>query len=227
MLAPLAVEVNDPRDEARIIRFDLSDVTVWPDFAPAGLFGHRDDRRQRARLGSHLAAEVLAETAVKTGAASPIGLRDNGHGSGKSKPSQFASPPFDQYARRFWRQRRERVGLGTGRIQRACSGKSRDSKFPFGFGVIRLELLVTDRPICKAGARNRSQNAALHEVDFVKAPVVSRKVDRAAAHQARIAYGRLDYGLVFLRLSKGIRLALVIVGDRRLKHGLEFVVPEV
>src|SRR5690348_6473401 len=105
--------------------------------------------------------------------------------------------------------RRHRVGTRTWRIER--TRRAGDSDLPIHFRVVRLELLIRDRPVGETGAGQRAFHTGFLEVDLTKAPKVRREVHARSTHAPTVRDGRLHFGLVLFRLAKGVwRFAVVV-----------------
>src|SRR5687767_9815914 len=83
------------------------------------------------------------------------------------------------------RQRWQRVGLRSGRIERSA-GEAGDPEFLFDLGVVRLEVGITDRPVLKVGAGHGTPACTLAKVEFFESPEVAGKVNGSSAHHAPV-----------------------------------------
>jgi hypothetical protein len=121
------------------------------------------------------------------------------------------------------------VRLGARRVERTRAGEARHADLPLDLGVIRLEVGVGDRPVGEAGAGNRAKDAALVEIDLVKAPEVGRVVQAPATDRAAIPERRLEFlkrGLLRRIVAKRLRVLDRVVGDAAEIPVLQLVVPE-
>ncbi len=85
-------------------------------------------------------------------------------------PAQLARSAFHQDARRLDGQWRQRIGFRSRRIKRTGARLSRNAKLPFRFRVVRLQIVVSDRPILKIGTGNRAFSRPLYKVELVESP---------------------------------------------------------
>src|SRR4029077_18426181 len=99
-------------------------------------------------------------------------------------------------------QRGQGIGLGSRRIKRVSARQTGNPDFPFRLGVIRFQFRVTDWPIREAGASDGTPSAAFNKVDFVKAPVVGREVNRSPADALPVLHSGHYNRPVFVSLAK-------------------------
>src|SRR6185312_4100138 len=118
-----SVEINRTRRPPRLVDLDLANITTGADLAISAALSHRNYGGQRARFGAHLAAEAFTESAMQARTAASVWLRQDRQRCGKRMQSQIAGRALEDYTRGFHRQRRQRIRLRTGRIERAGAGK--------------------------------------------------------------------------------------------------------
>ncbi len=186
VFALVAVEIVHPGGASARVGRHAIHIALRAHLAASRRLSLRNHGEQRRGLRPRLAAETHAESAVHASRAAAKRLRRNRHGRRKRMQPQLSCTALEQHARRFHRQRRHGIGLGARRIERTRIGKPRHPDLPLHLGVVRLELLVGNRPVSEPGAGDGAQETSLFEVDLVKAPEVRRVVDAAAADQARI-----------------------------------------
>ena len=87
-----------------------------------------------------------------------VGLRVDRHRRRLRMQAERPRAAFQQHAGRFHRQRRHRIRPRARRIER--SRLARDAELPFGLRVVRLELVVGDRPVGEAGAGHAAEPLA-------------------------------------------------------------------
>src|ERR1700732_4247893 len=194
MRVALVVEINSAGDAAVAVHLNAMDVRVRTDFAASGFFRHADRRGERAGFCADFTAERQAEAAVDASAASRARLRKNGHRRGKRMPAKLPSRALENYAGGFYGKWRHRIRLGARRIKRAGAGESGNADFPFHFGVVRLEVGVSDGPVAQIGAGNGANLAALDEIDFVEAPEICGEMHAGAADAGAINNRPLRFG---------------------------------
>jgi hypothetical protein len=102
------------------------------------------------------------------------------------RQTQLGGRNPEQRARTLLRQRRQRIILRHRRKKRRIDALARNSDFPFGFRIIRLQLLVGDRPVRQSAARNRPFMGGF--VEFIREvpPTAGPVGHRPAAHDAPI-----------------------------------------
>src|SRR5277367_2421568 len=105
----LGVEIDGASGAAAVIKFDAVNVGVRANLAMTGFFSNADSGGERAGLGADFASKREAKTAVDTGAASGMRLRENRHGRRKRIPAKLPRGAFKYHAGRFHRQRRHGV----------------------------------------------------------------------------------------------------------------------
>src|SRR5258708_36458059 len=164
---PLFVGVYGSDRGAAGFGCDGMHVRVGTNLAPAGALRHSNDGGERTGFGAHFAAEAETEATIDTSASSRSRLRKYRHGCREWMPAKLASGPLENYAGRFHRQWRHRIRLRTRRIARAGIVQSGNTDFPFHFCIVRIHILVLDRPIHEAGSDDRAELGALLEIALV------------------------------------------------------------
>src|SRR6476661_6109131 len=173
-------------------------VTVRPNLAAAGALGNGNHRRQSGGFCSPLASEGFAKSAMHALAPAPVILGNDRHGSRKRMPAELACSAFHQDARRLDGQGRQWIRFRSRGVERTGAGQAGDAKFPFRFRVVRLQIVVSDRPILEIGTGNRAFSRSLDKIEFVESPVVGSEMNAAPANNAAIPDSRLDFrGFVF------------------------------
>src|SRR5690348_8916205 len=95
------------------------------------------------------------------GRATLIWLGQDSHGSRIRMPSQLTCPPFEQNAGRLDRERRQRIGLGAGRVKGISSTHAGDSQFPLRLCVVGFQIGIGNWPIGETGSGDGSPPAVL------------------------------------------------------------------
>ena len=142
-------------------------------------------------------------------------------------PAELACGALENYPGRFHRQRWHRIRLRTRRIKGAGAREAGNADLPLDFGVVGLEVGVRDRPIGEAGAYNRTDLAALDEIDFMEAPEIRGEVDAGATDASAVYQRALRLGFVIRRLAECGWLKLWMVGELVLTEDFNFVVREI
>src|SRR5690606_23366229 len=112
-------------------------------------------------------------------------------------------------------------------------GSAGYADLPIDFRVVRLEPLVGDRPVGEVGARNRTEHAALVEIDLAKAPEIGGEVHAAAAdalgvHRGRRAAARGHLGDLALVVAERLLVHLRATAEQlALQHDGDLVVGEI
>src|SRR5208283_4024721 len=135
-----------------------------------------------------------------------VRLRDDGHRSREGMIAEFSRSLLEENAAGLYWHRRQRVRLRPRWIKRTHSGLAGNAQIPLGFRVVRFEVGIGDGPIGKSRAGDCSFLAGLHEINFVKAPIVRSEVDGSSANHSAIGERRLLNSFVLRRLAKGGRL---------------------
>src|SRR5262245_29768600 len=127
--------------------------------------------------------------------------------------AEGARATLEQYARRLVVQRRQRERPRAMRVERPR--RARDADLPIDFRVIRLELVVGERPIIEAGAGDRSEQRPLAKIDRTKTPVVRREMHAGAADAAAIGEPASSIARPRLVVARAKRLKRL---ERRVEH---------
>src|ERR1700676_2213537 len=142
-------------------------------------------------------------------------------------PAKLPSRALENYAGGFYGKWRHRIRLRARRIKRAGAGKTGDADFPFDFGVVRLEVGVSDGPVAQIGAGDSTDFAALDEIDFVEAPEICGEVHAGAADAPSVNNGALRLSLFAGRFAERSGLQLRLIGQQIFADDFGFVVDEV
>src|SRR5690242_15209856 len=150
--------------------------------------------------------------------AAAVGLRKDGHGRGKRVQAQLERGSFQQYSGRLHWQGWQWVGLGPRRIKRVGSSQPGYADLPLRLSVEGLQIGIADRPVRKSCPADRAPVAAFPKINFVKAPVVPGKVNRAAADPPAVFHGGGERRFVLFSLTKGVGLELMVVREHLLPN---------
>ena len=157
---------------------------VGPQFGPTGQKGSLQ-RRHRVPFGVDGAAVIGAEPAVVAGRPTVVGDRV---ASGGGRVGVVAEPfggcrgehrAVHRSPRRHW------IGTGAPGRERVGAGLAGDADEPLRLGVVRLELVVAERPVGDRCTLDGAELGELAEVVFPKARELSVGVDSPAAHGGR------------------------------------------
>src|SRR5579859_905022 len=207
------IEIDGADGPPLCVGLNAMNVAIGADFTAAGFFRHADDCCKRAGLSADFAPKAFAEAALDTRTAAGAWLRKNRHRRGEGMPAELARGALENDSAGLHRQRRHGIGFRTGRIKGAGTRKTGDTDFPFDFGVVRLQVRISDGPIHEICAGNRADFAALDEVNFVKAPVIRGEMDARAADHPAINKGMMVLGLFLWSLAEGRGLQLWVIGE--------------
>jgi hypothetical protein len=182
----LLFKVGDAGGAASGIDIDLAHIAVHADLAIAGGDRDRQQRHGRGRARLHLAAIARAHAAIDAGAAAIVGHGDDGRHIGCDGQVQLGGRLLHQRAGTFQRQRRAGIGPGHRRDQRRLQVGAADADFPFGLGVIGLQLGIAHRPVGDAGAGHGAEARSLVEFPRQVPPGRGAVGDGAAADDAAV-----------------------------------------
>ena len=168
----------------RAVEHDVGDDRVRPNLALAGA-QCLAERRDRVALRLDRATEERAETAVVArGTAVVLDAVDAGRCSVRVVPELRRRLRGERRAVHV-RARRHRIRVGAPRSERVRGVVTGDADDPLGLGVVRLELVVVERPVDDVGTLERAELGAHAEVDLAKARQLAVSVEAPAADRRR------------------------------------------
>ena len=153
-----------------------------------------------------MAPEAGTHPAMDARRPAHVRLGNNRHGTRDRGQAKFFCRHFEQRTRALERQRRDRVGLRHRRKEGRIHAEARNPHLPFSLRVVRLELLVGDRPVRHAGA-GRDGLVVRQLVELVRqvAPAAAPVGDGPAAHDHPVAVRPGD-GLLLLGPAESVPL---------------------
>ena len=138
-------DVLDPGGPAPV-RDDAADVRLGHELGPAGRHGLGQERH-RVALGVDRAAEERAEAAVVASRAAVVGDAVGGRRRLVGVEPDLLRRRGRQHGAVHGRPRRHRIGARAPGCERVGPGASGHADGPLHLGVVRLELVVVERPV--------------------------------------------------------------------------------
>ena len=210
----MRIEIRDPSDAAVLVGQNLLDHALGAQLAVLGGERFRDHGVVRAALGVHFAGESHAPAATHAGGTAVVWHAVAQHGNVERVEAEPFGGRMENFVFAVRRQRRHGQGLAARSVKWVARNVARNADFPFGLFVIRLEILIRDRPIGERAAGDVAVGRAHAEIFFHIAPRHRAIAESPAAHARRIVLiaGAAGACEVFaaLQINGHARIAFVV-----------------